>query len=94
MTDKEKKEKFLEAYKNNVGVLSDSLNESGVSAKDYNKFLDEPRFKEEIEAVQLIQDDLVNSSFIGLVTNGNERAIIEAKKMQKDRSNGIEAFLK
>ena len=90
MTDKEKKEKFLESYKNNVGVLSDSLNESGVSAKDYNKFLEEPRFKEEIEAVQLIQDDLVTSSFLRLVQNGDPRAIIEARKMQKERSSGLD----
>ncbi len=90
MTEKEKKEKFLIAYKKHIGNLSDSLAESGISAKDYNKFLDEPRFKEEIEAVQLIKDDLVNSAFSGLIESGSERAIIEAKKMQKERSHGID----
>jgi hypothetical protein len=90
MTDKEKKEKFLKAYVSNHGILSEALNVSGVSAKDYNKFMDAPQFAEEVKAVEQIQDDLVLNKFLELVKMGDTRAIIEARKMQKERTNGLD----
>ena len=90
ITDKEKKEKFLKAYVANFGILSDALRDSGVTAKDYNKFMEAPLFNEEVQHVELMKEDLINSSFIRLVQSGDPRAIIEARKMQKDRKEGLD----
>ena len=90
MTDKDKKELFLKAYVSSKGVLSDALVESGISARDYNKFMDAPLFAEEVKAVEQLQDDFYLKKFNALVESGDARAIIEAQKMRKDRSSGLD----
>ena len=90
MTDKEKKESFLNAYKTHYGNLSKALKTSGVKAKDFDRFMDAHDFKMEVEAVKQYQDDFILGKFLDLVESGDPRAIIEARKMQKERASGID----
>tara|TARA_R110000765_G_scaffold394862_1_gene488497 strand:- start:103 stop:882 length:780 start_codon:yes stop_codon:yes gene_type:complete len=90
MTDKEKKESFLEAYKTCYGNLSKALKISEVKTKDFDRFMDAHDFKMEVEAVKQYQDDFILGKFLDLVDSGDPRAIIEAQKMRKERSTGID----
>lgn len=90
MTDKEKKDKFLEAYKDCYGNLSKALKKSEVKAKDFERFMGAHDFRMEVEAVKQYQDDFILGKFLDLVEAGDTRAIIEARKMQKERSSGID----
>ena len=89
MTIPQKKEKFLDAYRDSYGNLSDALKLSEIRPSEYNKFMELPDFKREIEAVQQLRDDLIDSKFLKLVETGDVRAVIEAKKMLAERKEGI-----
>ena len=90
MTDKEKKKEFLDCYIANYGILSEALKQSGVKAKDFNRFMEAPEFRTEVQAVEMLRDDLITGQFIDLVKSGDSRAIIEARKLQKEKSAGLD----
>ena len=89
MTIPQKKKAFLEAYTECYGNLSEALKVSGIKASEYNSFIELPEFRREVEAVEQIRDDLIDSKFLKLVESGDVRAVIEAKKMLAERKNGI-----
>lgn len=90
MTDAKKKEIFLEAYRDNYGNLTEALKVSKIKTSEYNKFIELPDFKREIEATQQLRDDLIESKFLKLVETGDVRAVIEAKKMLAEKKEGID----
>jgi len=90
MTNAEKKEKFLDAYRDSYGNLTEALKRSKLKASDYSKFIELPDFKREIEATQQLRDDLIESKFLNLVETGDVRAVIEAKKMLAEKKDGLD----
>ena len=90
MTDKEKKEKFLNAYRDNHGNLSRALKESELRTKDYQRFLEAHDFNMEVEAIQQCTDDFITSKFLDLVEQGDVKAIIKARELQKERKSGLD----
>jgi|13_taG_2_1085334.scaffolds.fasta_scaffold38211_2 hypothetical protein len=89
MTIPQKKKAFLEAYQDCYGNLSDALKVSEIKASEYNSFMELPEFKREVEAVQQLRSDLIDSKWLALIEKGDSRAIIEAKKMESERKNGV-----
>ena len=90
MTIAKKKENFLDTYRDTYGNLSETLKITGMKASEYSKFMELPDFKREVEATQQLRDDLIDSKFLGLVENGDVRAVIEAKKMLTEKKEGID----
>ena len=90
MTDKEKKETFLNAYRDNHGNLSKALKVSGLKTKDYQRFLEAHDFNMECEAIQQCTDDFITSKFLDLVEAGDVKAIIKARELQKERKSGLD----
>ena len=89
MTIPQKKKAFLEAYQDCYGNLSEALKVSEIKASEYNSFMELPEFKREVEAVQQLRSDLIDSKWLALIEKGDSRAIIEAKKMESERKNGV-----
>ena len=89
MTQAEKKENFLNSYRDSYGNLTEALRSSDTKASEYNKFIEMPDFKREVEAVQQLQDDLINSKFLSLVDAGDVRAVIKAKELLAERKDGV-----
>jgi hypothetical protein len=89
MTQAEKKESFLNSYRDSYGNLTESLKVSGIKSSDYIRFMEMPDFKKEVEAVRQIQDDLINSKFLYLVESGDVRAVIKAKELLAERKEGV-----
>ena len=89
MTIPQKKKAFLQAYQDCYGNLSEALKISEIKASEYNSFMELPEFRREVEAVQQLRDDLIDSKFLGLVEKGDVRAVIEAKKMLAEKKSGI-----
>ena len=89
MTIPQKKKAFLTAYTECYGNLSEALKVSEIKASEYNTFMDLPEFRREIEAVQQLRSDLIDSKFLELIKSGDSRAIIDAKKMETERKSGI-----
>ena len=90
MTDKEKKESFLEAYQDNHGNLARALKASGLKAKDYQRFLEAHDFNVEVEAIQQCKEDFISGAFFDLVEAGDVKAIIKARELQKERKSGLD----
>ena len=90
MTIAQKKQSFIEVYRDTYGNLSESLKITEIKPSEYNKFMELPDFKREVEAVQQLRSDLIDSRFLALVNSGDVRAVIEAKKMEAERKNGID----
>tara|TARA_B100001142_G_scaffold304707_1_gene333030 strand:- start:5262 stop:6035 length:774 start_codon:yes stop_codon:yes gene_type:complete len=89
MTIPQKKKLFLDTYRDTYGNLTDTLKITEIKPSEYNKFMELPDFRREIDAVQQLRIDLIDSKFLELIAKGDSRAIIDAKKMEVERKSGI-----
>ena len=89
MTIPQKKKLFLDTYRDTYGNLTETFKITQIKPSEYNKFMELPDFRREIDAVQQLRIDLIDSEFLKLIAKGDSRAIIDAKKMEAERKNGI-----
>lgn len=89
MTIPQKKKLFLDTYRDTYGNLTETFKITEIKPSEYNKFMELPDFRREIDAVQQLRIDLIDSEFLKLIAKGDSRAIIDAKKMEAERKNGI-----
>lgn len=81
MTDKpttdEKKEKFLQAYKNSLGIVSAACEMAGVSRMTYNRWIKaDEDFAAKIKDMADFQCDFVESKLLKKIEEGDTTAII------------------
>lgn len=78
---------FLNALENNLGIISISLKQAGVSRHYYIKWMDEdPDFKAELDRIEDKTLDYVESKLFNLITEGDKTAILFYLKCKgKDR---------
>ena len=71
---KEQKE-FLRILKNALGITSLAIQEYGIKKTEYEEWLDNPIFEEEVNKIGEMTLDFVENQLIKEIRNGNMQAI-------------------
>jgi len=66
---------FIATLKQALGVVSIALQQTGVRVEDYQEWLENPFFKEEVDKVADVSLDFVENQLIKEIKNGNMAAI-------------------
>ena len=87
MTGLTKKQKeFIKVYRSALGILSLALQESNTSREDYEEWLEDAKFEEQINSIGEISLDYVENQLIKQIKDGNLTAITYYLKTKgKDR---------
>lgn len=76
-TTEKKKEKFLQAYKNSLGIVSAACEVAGVSRKTYYRWIEsDEEFAAKVEDMADFQCDFVESKLLKKIEEGDTTAII------------------
>lgn len=87
-TTERKKEKFLQAYKNSLGIVSAACEVAGVSRKTYYRWIEsDEEFAAKVEDMADFQCDFVESKLLKKIEEGDTTAIIFYLKT-KGKSRG------
>lgn len=78
---------LIEALRGNGCNISDALKKTGVSLKDYHKFMLVPDFLEEFKEAEQLKDDYATAQFMKLIKQGEKQAIIEYQKMLRQSAD-------
>lgn len=84
---KTKKAELLDMMNNNLGILTPALKSLGIPTGVYYKWLDEDeKFRSEVNEIQTVTLDFVESKLLKLIKEGDKTAIIFYLKCKgKDR---------
>lgn len=66
---------FLEQYEAQLGILSLTLNRSGVKRETYNGWLNNPTFKQKIDEINETSIDFVENQLLRKIGDGDLNAI-------------------
>ena len=81
-----KQQEFIRVYRAALGILSLALQESNTSREDYEEWLDDAHFEEEVKKIGEVSLDFVENQLIKEIKNGNLSAITYYLKTKgKDR---------
>lgn len=82
----DKQHRFLEILKQTMGIVSIALQETETSREEYEEWMDNIFFKDEVRRVEDTSIDFVENKLMNLVKDGNISAItFYLKTKGKDR---------
>ena len=84
-----KRRNFIKTLKDNLGILSKTLVETGVDREDYYDWLEEVEFYNEVQTIEENSVDYVENKLLEEIEGGNISAItFYLKTKGKDRGYG------
>lgn len=82
------KNQLVEAMKKSLGIVTNACQMCGISRETYYKYMEnDPEFRKQIEDIENVQTDFVESQFMKNIKNGDSSCIIYYMKT-KGRKRG------
>lgn len=89
MTLSNEQKQFITTLKKTLGVVTVALQQEGITREDYQEWLDNPFFSNEVDKVSESSLDYVENQLMSLIKEGNLSAIqYYLKTKGKDRGYG------